>query len=105
MRQVTIFILPHNFRDPLYDESEGPSFCHDDYERSEPRRRAPQSGEWATLPIPMPESLICTTDPDGRVIAATADGKRIRWADLDIVVAGVDQYNADLARQSGQIDD
>ena len=98
MRPCTIFSMPHNYRDPLYDEGDGPSFCND-YERGEPRRRAPQTGEWATLPIPMPESLIVFTGPDGRVIAASADGKRIRWADLDIVVKGVEQYNADLARQ------
>jgi hypothetical protein len=41
-----------------------------------------------------------TTDPDGRVIAASADGKRIRWADLDIVVRGVEQYNANLAHEA-----
>jgi hypothetical protein len=96
MRPVTIFCMPHNYRDELYNEGEGPSFCHD-YDRGEPRRPAPRGEEWARLPIAMPESLLCTSDRDGRVIAATADGKRIRWADLDIIVKGVEQYNADLA--------
>lgn len=104
MRQVTVYSMPHNYRDPLYDEGEGPSFCHDD-DRGEPRRPAPHGGEWATLPIEMPECLMIFTDRDGRVIAATADGVRIRWADLDIVVRGVEQFNADIARQHGQTDD
>jgi hypothetical protein len=100
MRTVSIISMPHNYRDELYSEGEGPSFCH--YNPGEPRRPSPLGGdEWATLPIPMPEGLMLTTDRDGRVIAADADGRRIRWADLDIVVKGVEQYNRDVARQSG----
>jgi hypothetical protein len=102
MKPVTIFSMPHNFRDPLYNEGEGPSFCRD-YEEGEPRRPAPRGGEWATLPIPMPECLMTTTDRDGRVIAATADGKRVRWADLDIVVTGIRQYNSDIADRDGEV--
>jgi hypothetical protein len=35
--------------------------------------------------------------PPIALAAATADGKRIRWGDLDIVVKGVAQFNSDLA--------
>jgi hypothetical protein len=104
MRQVVIFSMPHNFRDEIYNEGDGPSFCHD-YERGEPRRPAPLGGKWATLPIPMPDYLMVITDRDSRVIAATADESRIRWADLDIVVKGVEQYNADLARRRAEAPD
>jgi hypothetical protein len=100
MTPVTIFSMPHNYRDEIYNSGEGPSFV--DYGEGEPRRLAPR-GEWATLPIPMPECLMITTDHDGRTIAASADGKRIGWADLDVVVKGVEQYNADIARR--QTDD
>ena len=100
MRKVVAFSMPHNYRDEIYNEGEGPSFCND-YEWGEPRRPAPQGGDWATLPIPMPECLIVITDRDGRAIAATAEEKRIRWTDLDIVVNGVRQYNADLNDAGG----
>jgi hypothetical protein len=95
MRPCTILSMPHNYRDEIYNEGEGPSFCHD-YDQGEPRRAAPRVSEWAVLPIPMPECLMVTTDHDGRVIGAIADGQRIRWADLDTVTRGVQQYNADL---------
>ena len=98
-RPVTLFRMPHNFRDELYNEGEGPSFCH--YADGEERRPAPISGAWGDLPIlpiPMPSCLMMFTDADGKVIAATADGKQIRWRDLDIVVTAVEQYNEDCAR-------
>jgi hypothetical protein len=95
MTPVSIFSMPHNYRDELYNEGEGPSFS--DYEQGEPRRPVPRGAEWATLPIPMPECLSTITDRDGMVIAAVADEKHIRWRDLDIVVTGVTQYNADIA--------
>ena len=37
------------------------------------------------------------SSPPIALAAATADGKRIRWGDLDIVVKGVAQFNSDLA--------
>jgi hypothetical protein len=90
MSPVNVIVLPHNFRDELYPEGEGPSFCYD----GTGVRPAPVMGGWATLPIPMPRCLVVTTDRDGEtVIAATADGQQIRWKDLDIVVLGVRQYN------------
>ena len=95
-RPVTLFRMPHNFRDELYDEGEGPSFCH--YADGDKRRPAPISGAWANLPIPMPSCLMMFTDAEGKVIAAAADGKQIRWRDLDIVVTAVEQYNEDCAR-------
>jgi|HubBroStandDraft_6_1064221.scaffolds.fasta_scaffold894220_1 hypothetical protein len=106
MRQVAIFEMPHNYRDEIYDThgpGAGPSLCAD-YEPGEARRSAPSGGGWAKLPIVMPECLFIITDRDKRVIAATADGTRIRWTDLDIVVKGVEQYNADLATTSADRD-
>jgi hypothetical protein len=106
MRLVSISDLPHSFRDELYDTADGPSFRRYD-EPDEPRQPSPFMAAWATLPIPMPKYLSLTTDGVGRVIAAEADGLRIHWADLDMVVKGVEQHNEDLRRQlSGrQIDD
>jgi hypothetical protein len=98
MKPVTTFSMPHNFRDEIYAKGEGPSFCHY-YGPGEARRPPPLGQEWATLPIAMPESLMTFTDPSGRVIAAWADGNQIRWADIDVVVKGVRQYNLDCARQ------
>src|SRR5215469_12493526 len=94
MMPVSISSMPHNYRGPLYRPGEAPDvFCEDiDY------ARIPNLGEFATLPIPMPHCLMITTDAKGRVIAAEADGKRIRWKDLDTVVKGVEQYNADCVR-------
>ena len=37
------------------------------------------------------------SSPPIALAAATADGKRIRGGDLDIVVKGVAQFNSDLA--------
>lgn len=108
MKPVTIFELPHNFRDRLYAPGEAPdAFCDD----PELATLYPYGHDFVDLPIPMPTCLFALTDRDGRVIAIPADGKRIRWADLDILLAGVEQYNADLARQGirhephAQIDD
>jgi hypothetical protein len=92
---VQIIVLPHNFRAELYNEGEGPSF---DSEHVPGTPRLPLDDvEWATLPIAMPETLMLTTDATGRIIGAVADDKHVRWKDLDVVVQGVMQYNADLA--------
>jgi hypothetical protein len=56
----------HAVRGPKYVVKKGktpPGFCH--YEEDEPRRPAPQRGDWATLPIAMPESLMVATDHTG----------------------------------------
>jgi hypothetical protein len=97
MRPVWIFSMPHNYRDELYNEGDGPSFV--EYEQGEQRRPSPSGRDVANLPIPMPECLLTFTDREGRVISAQADDKRIRWRDLDTVVTGVTQYNADVARR------
>jgi hypothetical protein len=97
MQSVRIFALPHNFRDEIYPEGEGPSFRH--YESGEPRGPTPVGIEWATLPMPMPTCLITITDGDGKAIAAAADGRWVRWRDLRTVLTAVRQYNADCARQ------
>jgi hypothetical protein len=98
MQPVVIFALPHNYRDEIYPEGEGPSFCHY-YEPGEPRGPVPVGIEWAMLPMPMPTCLITIIDGDGKAIAAAADGKWVRWKDLRTVLTAVRQYNADCTRQ------
>jgi hypothetical protein len=93
--------MPFNYRTELYDEDgpgEGPHFPPPD-EPDEKRGPGPSAfgQEWATLPIPMPEVLSVFTDATGQVIAAWVDYLQVRWKDLDTVVTGVRQYNADLA--------
>jgi hypothetical protein len=108
MTPVDIISLPFNYRTELYDEDgpgEGPHFAPPDDppdDTNEKRGPGPSAfgQEWATLPIPMPEVLTVFTEAGG-VIAAWADEKQIRWRDLDIVVTGVVQYNADLAPPDG----
>jgi hypothetical protein len=96
MQPVTVFSLPHNYRDPLYAPGEAPdSFCND---FTHPDRMAPFGSEFVDLPIPMPGCLMINTDAVGRPIAAWADGKRIRWKDLDIVVEAVRQFNVHCAQ-------
>jgi hypothetical protein len=96
MRPVDIISMPHNGRCEFYPEGEGPSF-NPDHQPGEPRMSLADI-EFADLPIPMPQCLMLTTDADGRVISAVTDaGLHIRWADLDVVLAGVEQYNRDLA--------
>jgi hypothetical protein len=93
MRPVIVLSLPHNFRLPLYQPGEAPdTFGQPD------DMTVPDTGEWATLPMPMPRVLSLTTDPLDRVIAARADGRRIRWQDLDTVCEGVRQFNEDCRR-------
>jgi hypothetical protein len=93
MRPVIILSLPHNHRLPLYQPGEAPDTYGDPADETVPDTR-----EWASLPIPMPRLLTLTTDHQGRVIAGQADGRRIRWRAIDIVVEGVQQFNADCAR-------
>jgi hypothetical protein len=97
MTPVTIIEMPHNGRAELYPEGEGPSFA----EHLPGERRLPLDPhvQWATLPIPMPEMLMVFTDASGKPIAAWADDVQIRWQDIDIVVAGVAQFNRDIASQ------
>jgi hypothetical protein len=92
MQPVAVFSMPHNYRGPLYSPGEAPStFCDDsDY-------AAPPS-DFADLPMPMPQCLLITTDDRGRPIAAWADGRQIRWKNLDIVIEGVRQYNVYCAQ-------
>jgi hypothetical protein len=96
MQPVTVFVLPHNFRDEFYAEGEGPSFRR--YAPGESRGPIPEGTVWLDLPAPMPACLVTITDDAGKVIAATADGKHVRWKDLDIVCIAVRQFNEDLAR-------
>jgi hypothetical protein len=96
MTPVTIIEMPHNYRGELYPEGEGPSFDAQ-HEPGTPRMSLDEI-EFATLPIPMPQCLMLSTDADGRVIGAVTDaGLHIRWADLDVVLRGVEQFNADIA--------
>jgi hypothetical protein len=92
MRPVIVVALPHNYRLPLYQPGEAPDTYGDPAAET-----ARDTSEWASLPIPMPRCLVLTVDAEDRVIAARADGKRIKWADLDVIVRGVQEYNADLA--------
>jgi hypothetical protein len=94
MEPVFIFSLPHNHRAPLYNEGEAPSMFDDP---DGPHSPVPITGEWLTLPAPMPKSLMLYTVND-RVVAARADDRRVRWKDLDTVVLAVQQYNRDCAR-------
>jgi hypothetical protein len=92
---VTIFRLPHNYRDPLYNVGEAPStFCDDTRDEREP----PQGTEFTTLPIPMPKCVIAVAGRDDVIIAATADGKRVPWQHIDTVMLAVMQFNEDCAR-------
>jgi hypothetical protein len=97
MTPCMIVSMPHNRRDPLYSPGDAPdTFCND---RGEPRP-SPFGANFADLPIKMPASLLAFTDSDGKVIAAWADGRRVRWRDLDTVVTGVKQFNVHC-RQMG----
>jgi hypothetical protein len=98
MMPCAVFILPHNGRDELYQPADGPSTVTD-YEPGEERRSAVPAGAFVDLSIPMPKSMMVHTGPDGRPLAIWTDCGRIRWRDLDTVLAGVFEYNADLARQ------
>src|SRR6516225_3073320 len=93
MRPVVILSLPHNYRLPLYQPGEAPDTYGDPADET-----VPDTGEWASLPIPMPRVLTFVTDHLDRVIAGRADGKRIRWRDLDTVSEGARQFNTDCAR-------
>jgi hypothetical protein len=102
MDPANITSMPFNGRIELYDSEgvgEGPHFPCEDDDPDEERGPGPSAygQEWAMLPIPMPETLTVFTDHEGCVIAAWADDKQVRWKDLDIVVRGVEQYNADIA--------
>jgi hypothetical protein len=100
MTPVHVISMPFNGRCELYGSDgpgEGPHFpCEDDDEERGPGPFA-YGQQWATLPILMPGCLTIFTDHEGRVIAAWADELQIRWKDLDTVVRGVEQYNADIA--------
>jgi hypothetical protein len=89
MTPVKIFSMPHNFRCALYRPGDAPDTFGDP-------AYTPAMGEFVDLPIPMPTCLMLTTH-NGQVVAARADGHRIKWADLDTVLRGVQQYNRDLA--------
>jgi hypothetical protein len=106
MTPVHVVSMPFNGRCELYDSEgpgEGPYFPCDDDDPDEPRGPGPSAygQEWAILPIRMPETLTVFTDSAGRAIAAWVmtgeDSKQIRWKDLDTVVRGVEEYNADIA--------
>jgi hypothetical protein len=107
MTPVSIISMPFNHRCELYDvdgPGEGPHFPSTDGPDEERGPGPSADGQlWATLPMPMPEVLTVFTDATGHVIAAWADDKQIRWRDLDTVVEGVDQYNADLALRDPDI--
>jgi hypothetical protein len=92
---VVVLRLPHNFRDPLYAADAAPStFCTDTRDERDP----PLGEVFTDLPMPMPRCVICSMDGNDVVIAATADGRRIRWKDLDTVMLAVEQFNEDCAR-------
>jgi hypothetical protein len=97
MNPVSIISMPHNGRCEFYAEGDGPSFDAE-HVPGEPRMPIDPTTQWADLPIPMPHCLLLTTDGStGRVIAAMADDKQIRWQDIDTVLEGVRQFNADIA--------
>jgi hypothetical protein len=97
MSPVTILSMPHNYRDPLYEDD---ADWRD--EDGESARAMPRFAPYVDLPIPMPACVMVITDRDGTPLAIHADGQRIRRQDVATVWAGVQQYNADLAagRQS-----
>ena len=105
MKPAQIMSLPHNRRCEIYNSGEGPSFM--DYAAGEAREPAIFGlGEYLDPPFRMPDSAILWTDGDeGAVIAAfvvyaatEGEQKRIRWEDLDIFTAGIQQYNERIAR-------
>jgi hypothetical protein len=108
MTPVSIISMPFNYRCELYDKDgpgEGPHFAPPD-DPAEKRGPGPSAGgqQWATLPIPMPETLTLFTDGTGKVIAAWTDDLQVSWKDLDVVLKGVEQFNADLASCDGDFD-
>jgi hypothetical protein len=66
--------------------------------------------EFIDLPIPMPSSAMLWLDRNRRPVAAwawfgtgeAAEQRRIRWQDLDVFVAGVGQFNRELAERGYQ---
>ena len=93
MTPVSIFQLPHNHRDALYEDeaTEDESF---------PRSALPYSD----LPIPMPESVMVIVDQDLNPLAIDVLGEaggRIRKKDVQQVWRGIQQFNADCDAEEG----
>jgi hypothetical protein len=96
---VTIFKLPFNYRCEIYPIGEGPTLldCAPGEERLPGIVR-----EFVELPIPIPTQATIWTDEQGKPIACWADGKPIRWDDLDIFVTAIEQYNRRVAESGGR---
>jgi hypothetical protein len=97
MTPVGCFALPHNGRCEIYPDGERPRLCRQGPEEAHYPARS--DIVWLELPCPMPHSLFVIT-VGNRVVAAWADGKQVRWRDLDTVTEAVRQYNADCGQRA-----
>lgn len=90
MTPVAVFILPHNYRGPLY---------HDDVDQDgEAYAYSRSRQEYLKLPIEMPRSVQVTTDANGEVLAIHVMGEgggQICREDVQQVWRGIRQYNRD----------